>query len=345
MKTFLSFTVRWICLPVLLLILHLWSFGALYFSPIQPEAIRLAIAYAYGAGVPFAALLFLIFRKKKWAVILPLIGYLCVLAYEWQILPKTNAVYQPQVARTAFANIQGDAVVFYNIRNNAYRTVDDFDVHYETREYDLKKLRTLDVYTNYWGMDAIAHVFISFGFADGRYLAVSIEYRPEVGEKYGTFNGLFKQYEIIYVWADERDVTRLRTNYRKEDVYLYRTSLTPDQVRKLFVSMVERTNALTEKPEFYNTITESCTNTIGDHIIKARVFDIPWWKRRILTGSVGKRLYEQGLLVTGGKSFDQLRLESNIDARAQAVDQAADFSEKIRTHMIDIKSEIQNDAG
>lgn len=310
--------------------LHLWSFGALYFSPIEPEPLKIALAYSYLVGIPLALL---IIRSKKWALILPVAAFLCVLSYEWQIQPKANAVYQPQVMRNAFAKIQDGKVVFYNIRNNTYRTADDFDVHYETREYQLGKLRTVDVYTNYWGMDAIAHVFVSFGFADGRYLSVSIEYRPEAGESYGTFNGLFKQYEIIYIWADERDIARLRTNYRKEDVFLYRTTLTPEQARKLFISMVEKTNSLNQKPEFYNTVTQSCTNTIGDHIIQAQVFNLPWWKRRLLTGSIGQRLYDAGLLVTGSKPFTELKAESKINERAQAADRSADFSEEIRTHL------------
>jgi hypothetical protein len=330
MKTFLSFLFRWVFLPVVLTGLHLWSYGALYYSPIEPELLRAWLSTIYVIGIPLAVL---VFRSRKWAVILPLLGFLCVLAYWWQIQPKTDAVYQPQVERTAFAEVQGDHVIFHNIRNSDYRTADDFDAHWETREYDLNKIRTVDVYTNYWGMDAIAHVFVSFGFSDGRYLAVSIEYRPEVGEVYGTFNGLFKQYEIIYVWADERDIARLRTNYRKEDVYLYRTSFTPDQARELFVSMVERTNSLHRKPEFYNTVTESCTNTIGDHLIKTRIVDVPFWKRRILTGGVGERLYGEGLLVTGGKPFPELKAESKINARAEAADQAADFSQKIRSHL------------
>jgi hypothetical protein len=320
--------LRWICLPVLLLILHLWSFGALYFSPIQPEPLRTALAYAYAAAIPLAIL---VLRSKKWAVILPLAGFLCVLAYEWQIQPKTNAHYPPAVEKTAYADLNGDRVALHNIRNADYRTVDDFDVRWETREYDLKDIRTLDIFVNYWGVDAVAHVFVSFGFADGRYQAVSIEYRPEVGESYGTFNGLFKQYEIIYVWADERDVARLRTNYRKEDVYLYRTRLSPDQVRRLFVSMIERTNALHEKPEFYNTVTESCTNTIGDHVVKAKLYDLPFWKRRILTGSVDRRLYEGGLLEPLGKPFPQLRAQSKVNAIAQAADQDPEFSKKIRS--------------
>ena len=327
MRVLFSFLLRWIVLPFVLIILHLWSFGVLYYSPIHPESVRLTIAYGFLAGVP---LVVLIRWSKKWAVILPLAGFLCVLAYEWQIQPKTNAHYPPSVEKTAYVEFQGDHVTLHNIRNAGYRTIDDFDVRWETREYDLKNLRTLDVFVNYWGMDAIAHVFVSFGFADGRYLAVSVEYRPEVGETYGVFNGLFKQYEIIYVWADERDIARLRTNYRKEDVYLYRTTLTPEQVRRLFVNMLERTNSLHAKPEFYNTVTESCTNTIGDHIIKARVFDLPFWQRRILTGATDRRLYERGLLKTLGKPFPELRAQSKINAKAQAADQDPDFSKKIR---------------
>lgn len=330
MRTILRFLLSWIIVPVVLTGIHLWSFGALYFSPIQPETFRIAISYAYLAVIPLAIL---ILRSKKWAVILPLIGFLCVLAYEWQIPPKKDALYQPQVAKTAYAELRGDTIILHNVRNNDYRSVNDFDSRWETREYDLKDLRTLDVFVNYWGVEAVAHVFVSFGFADGKYLAVSIEYRPEIGEKYGTFNGLFKQYEIIYVWADERDIVRLRTNYRKENVYLYRTNILPNKVRDLFASMIERTNALHQTPEFYNTVTQSCTNTVADHIIRARVFDIPIWKRRILTGSVDRRLYEGGLLETYGRTFPELRAASNIDARGQAADQSSDFSQKIRTHL------------
>jgi Domain of unknown function (DUF4105) len=331
MAFFLSFLFRWIILPLVLVIFHLWSFGALYYSPIQPESLRALIAYCFLAGVPLAVL---VFRSKKWAVVLPLAGFLCVLAYEWQIQPKTNAHYPPLVERTAYAEFNGDHITLHNIRNTDYRTIDDFDVHWETREYDLKDLQTLDVFVNYWGMDAIAHVFVSFGFAAGRYLAVSIEYRPEVGESYGTFNGLFKQYEITYVWADERDIARVRTNYKKEDLYLYRTTLAPDKVRDLFVSMLERTNALHEKPEFYNTATQSCTNTIGDHIIKEHIFDLPFWKRRILTGATDRRLYEQGLLETLGRPFPELRAQSKVNDKAKVADQDPDFSNRIRAFIV-----------
>ena len=69
----------------------------------------------------------------------------------------------------------------------------------------------------------IAHIFLSFGFGTDDHLAVSIERRDEIGEGYSTIKGLFRQFELFYVVADERDVIRLRTNYRRapyEEVYL-----------------------------------------------------------------------------------------------------------------------------
>jgi hypothetical protein len=186
---------------------------------------------------------------------------------------------------------------------------------------------------NYWGMSAIAHTFLSFGFSDGRYVAVSIEIRPEVGEVYGMLTGFFKQYELLYIWGDERDLVRLRTNYKGEQVYLYRAAWPPETVRKLFVTMLERTQALSVAPQFYNTATQSCTNTIGNDIIAAHVMKIPWYKRRLRTGDIDRRLYAAGILRTQGKSFEELRRESLIDARAKAADRDAAFSEKIRTHL------------
>ena len=113
------------------------------------------------------------------------------------------------------------------------------------------------------GQDAVAHTFLSFGFSDGRYLSVSVEIRPEVGESYGMLDGFFKQYELIYIWGDERDLVRTRTNYWNEDAYLYRSSLSEDKIQRLFISMLERTNSLYKNPEFYNTLTESCTSSVA----------------------------------------------------------------------------------
>ena len=50
---------------------------------------------------------------------------------------------------------------------------------------------------------------MSFGFAGGDHIAVSVETRPEKGEAYSAIGGFFKQFEVIYILAEERDVLQL----------------------------------------------------------------------------------------------------------------------------------------
>ncbi len=97
--------------------------------------------------------------------------------------------------------------------------------------------------------------------------------------------------------------------------------------------MLQSTNDIYQKPQFYNTLTHSCTNTLGNHVISAGIGKIPFWKRRFLTGDVDQRLYKAGIFVNQGLPFKDLRARANIDQRAQAANSAEDFSEKIRTHL------------
>ncbi len=326
----ISFMIFFILLPVVLFVAQLWSFGALFYCsfPAHPGW-QLYAAWGYVALVLLAILWV---RNYRMALGIALAAFLAVLCWFQSIQPSTGGVYPPHLVMPE-VEFRGDKVTIHNVRNSDYRTRDDADIRYETRTYSLSELKTLDVMVNYWGMDWIAHTFLSFGFSDGRYLSVSVEIRPEVGKSYGELKGLFKQYQLIYIWADERDLVRVRTNYRKEDVYLYRTAFTPGQVRRLFVSMLERTERLHQRPEFYNTLTQSCTNTLGNHIIETKIFDLPFWKRRVLTGSVDLRLCQEGLLETSGRSFAELREQSKINERAKAADKDPDFSAKIRTHL------------
>jgi hypothetical protein len=330
LKVFVSGILFYVIVPLVLLLAQLWSFGAIYFCSFSahPEW-RSSAAWGYAALMVIGLLAS---RKYSRALVIAFLSFLGIAVWFSSIQPPANGVYPANLVMPG-VEFQGDRVTIHNVRNCDYRTRDDYDVHYETRTYSLKDLKTLDVMVNYWGMDWIAHTFLSFGFSDGRYLSVSVEIRPEVGESYGEVKGIFKQYELIYIWADERDLVRTRTNYRNENVYLYRTSFTPDQVRKFFVNMLERTERIRQKPEFYNTITQSCTNTLGDHLIDSKIMSLPFWKRRLLTGKIDRRLYDQGLLETFGRPFPELRAISKIDERAKAADQDIQFSEKIRTHL------------
>lgn len=314
---------------ILGLLLHGWAALALFYCSFPAASgLRAPIAIAYLVIV----VLWIILKKKHTqAFFISLVGFMVIALWFNTIQPRTGRQF-PLELTLPYAEFKGDTVTIHNVRNNVYRTKDNFDVHYETRTYDLNDLKTLDVMTNYWGMAAIAHTFLSFGFSDGQYLAVSVEIRPEVGQVYDMLQGFFKQYQLIYIWADERDLIRLRTNYKKENVYLFRSTLSSENVRKMFVSMLQATSAIHDKPVFYNTLTHSCTNTLGNHLIAAKIKDIPIWKRRFLTGDVDRRMYKDGLLDTS-VPFSELRKKANIDERAQKADQDPQFSTRIRTHL------------
>jgi hypothetical protein len=323
--------VHFVILPFAFLVTQLWSFGAIYYCsfPSHPD-FRPVAAWAYAF---LMVVLLIASRKHARFLFVALMSFCAIAIWFYWIQPPASGGYPNHLVMPT-VEFQGDQVTIHNVRNCQYRTRDDFDVRYETRTYSLNDVKTVDVLVNYWGFDWISHTFLSFGFSDGQYLTVSAEVRPEVGELPGDLKGLFKQYELIYIWGDERDLVRVRTNYRNEDVYLFRSRLAPDAVRKLLISMLEKTQRLARHPEFYNTITQSCTNNIGDSIVKPDIFSFQFWRRKFLTGAIDRRLYKEGLLETKGRPFAKVRAVSRINDRARAADQAADFSNQIRTHLI-----------
>jgi len=181
---------------------------------------------------------------------------------------------------------------------------------------------------------AIKHVFVSFAFAGDEHLAVSIETRKEKGEDYSTLKGFFRQYELYYVVADERDVIGLRTNYRHdpiEDVYVYPTSGTLEDARRLFLAYTEKINALQNSPEFYNTLTTNCTTTIWLNA-QVNIDRIPMSWKILASGYVPEYLYENGRLHAEELSFPELRERVHVNERAHEAGMAEDFSYRIRKH-------------
>jgi len=223
-------------------------------------------------------------------------------------------------------------VTIHNVRNFDYRTESDFTPRYDTRRYDLSQLRGLDMFVNYWGSPLIAHPIPSFDFGNQGHICFSIETRPERGEAYSAIRGFYRQYELIYVAADERDVIRVRTNFRtSEDVYLYRLNLPLEQVRGRFVEYVRRINELHARPEWYNAVTTNCTTSIrSQHDAKDRV---PWDWRILANGKADEMLYELGVL-DHALPFAELKRRAHINERAKAIKDASDFSERIRTHLV-----------
>ncbi|TMB10131.1 MAG: DUF4105 domain-containing protein [Deltaproteobacteria bacterium] len=263
-----------------------------------------------------------------------LVGFLAVFAVVlawWLRIPASNdRDWQPEVAVLPSVTIDGERVTIHNIRNFDYRTETDFTPRWYDATFDLAQLESADLLASYWMGDAIAHIFVSFGFADGRHVAISVETRKERGESYSTLAGFFKQYELFYVVADERDLIRVRTNYRqpREDVYLYRAQIPRENVLRLFLDYVRRINELKDHPAFYNTLTTNCTTAVLVHT-RVNPGSPPFSWKVLLSGYTPQFAYELGRLDTS-LPFEKLRRRSRVNDRAQAADQDPEFSQRIR---------------
>jgi hypothetical protein len=252
-----------------------------------------------------------------------------VVALGWTAIPASNTRdWTPDVARTARATFNGSHVTIENVRNFKYRTESDYDQRWETRTYDLDQVEGVDLFLSFWGPTEIAHTIMSWDFADGNHLAISIETRKEKGESYSAIRGFFRQYELYYVVADERDPIALRTNYRGEQVYLYRLRASAAQARALLVDYLNEVNQLADHPEWYNALTQNCTTTIRGHAQNIGAGGNLDW-RLLANGHLDELLYERGQIVTSIPLAD-LRARSNVTEKAKAADDAPDFSAHIR---------------
>jgi Domain of unknown function (DUF4105) len=300
-----------------------WSVAALFFD-VRISWLRLPLAVIYGSGI-FAGWIFL---RRGWKMAITSAGFLIVLTWWFSLQPSNNRDWLPDVAVLPYAAINGNQVVIHNIRNCDYRTETDYDVHYYDETFDLDQLRTVDLYLVTWGSPDIAHTMVSFGFTNENPVCFSIETRKEKGEEYSALKGFFRQFELTYVVADERDVVRLRTNYRQgEEARLYRLQVTPEQGRRFFLDYLRRVNALREHAEWYNALTDNCTTAIRTQ--RAAAARSPWDWRMLANGHLDELLYERGVIVTN-LPFADLKKMSNINSRAKAADNAADFSQQIR---------------
>ncbi len=243
--------------------------------------------------------------------------------------PSNERDWSPDQKVLARATIDGDTATIENVRNFAYRTGHDFVEKYETRSYDLRKLDSVWFVVERFGdAPGIAHTFLSFGFG-GEYLAISVEIRKERGEVYSPVKGLLRQYELMYVIADERDVLALRTNFRRDPVYLYPVTTTPGQMRRVFVEMLERANQLAAQPEFYNSLTNNCTTNIVGHVNTIAPRRIPFSYKVVLPAYSDQLAYDLGLIPTE-LPFETVRAAHRIDTLAQRQPVGPDFSRIVR---------------
>ena len=317
--------VATLALAVIVVAAVAWAALALWFD--GPQLRVIAGAMAGGLVLASCALAVLVrpFLRGLVVALMPVI----VVALWWTAIPPSNTRdWAPDVARTARATFDGGRVTIENVRNFKYRSESDYDQRWETRTYDLDRVKGVDLFLSFWGPTQIAHTIVSWEFNDGQHLAISIEKRKEKGESYSALRGFFRRYELYYVVADERDLVGLRTNYRGEQVYLYRIRVPASQARALLVDYLDEINRLADHPQWYNALTQNCTTAIRSHAQNAGAGGRLDW-RLLVNGHLDQLLYERGQIDTD-LPFDDLRNRSNITERAKAADDSADFSALIR---------------
>jgi hypothetical protein len=308
-----------------------WGSFALYYGDSHASKIQnvLAIGFSlsglltiFALGVP----------RLRWRMLV-LFGILFVSIILWwlRIQPSNDRQWQQDVEKLAYATIEGDLVTVRNVRNFDYKSEFDYLPAYYTKTYDLSKLEGADLFSTYWMGPAIAHTMLSFNFGEGGHLVISIEARKEKGESYSSIKGFFRQFELIYIVADERDLVRLRTNYRKnpiEDVYLYPIHWSKEDVKQVFLQYINEINRLNEKPAFYNTLLENCTTMLWMHsLVNKDHLKFSW--KILASGYFAEYLYDSGQL-NQHLPFAEMQQRAHINISANKADQASDFSKLIR---------------
>lgn len=250
------------------------------------------------------------------------------------LVPSNVRNWAPDQEVLPYAQFHGNQVTVHNLRKCRYFEDGMYVVNHENKTYDLDDLQGVDFFMiPFEGMPAIAHTMLSFQFAgaDGppEHLVASVEIRKEEGEEYAAWKGSARQYELMYVLADERDTVEVRANHRGEEVYLYRTTATPEQSRLLLVDVLSRANELASRPEFYNTVTNNCTTNIARHINRIAPNRIRYDYHILLPGYSDKLAYDEGLIQRHG-TFEETKARAYVTPKAIMHANREDFSQKIR---------------
>ncbi|MDZ7619003.1 MAG: DUF4105 domain-containing protein [Patescibacteria group bacterium] len=244
--------------------------------------------------------------------------------------PSNDREWTADQAVLPFIEFHGNQVSVRNIRNCEYRTVDDYDVHHYDKTFDLDRLESVDfVVVPFEDIPGIAHTMLSFGFRDQGYLGVSVEIRKERGESYSPVKGFFRQYELMYVLADERDLILKQSLHYLCDVLVYRSSATPAQCRDLLLDVFARVNKLHEEPEFYHTVANNCTTNLRNHVNRLAPDRVPYDYRVLLPAYSDRLAFDLGLLERRG-TFEETRAAAKVNYHAYLHESSPDFSEQIR---------------
>lgn len=311
---------------VLVFLSGLWSAGVLLYAPLNWSQ---WLKYLLAAGIVILTVV-AIWKRKERSLTLALAGIiLAIQGWFISLQPSHERAWRKDVAVLPKVEQNGDEVRLINCRNFDYHSLQEFAIRYEDRTVNLSKLQSVDLFVSYWNPDGlIAHTFLSFNFENTEPVCISIEARPEEHEKFSATGALFKKFELIYVVGDERDLVRVRTNYRHEQVYRYPLRATPVAARRLFEIYLEEINKVEQQPVFYHLLSNNCTVNILRNAERAGG-QKDWNIRYLLNGLLDHYLYNKGV-IKSDLPFEELRQKAHINSIAAEADNAPDFSVRIR---------------
>ncbi len=244
--------------------------------------------------------------------------------------PKAKRNWAEDQAVLTNISVNSNQVKIKNIRNFLYRSPNDFDAAYYDQQFNLDELETAWFIVEPFGKFGVAHTFVSFGFKDGSYLAISVEVHREKGEEFGVLKGMLRQFELVYIIGSEEDLIKLRTNYRKNEVKLYPINADKQKLQVVFLDMLNRAQGLSINPEFYNTITSNCISNLVKHVRKFSDKNIPKWDISYLLPEYSDKVaFDLGLIETN-LSIDEARQHFSITSKAQNCSNDENFSVCIR---------------
>jgi len=256
-------------------------------------------------------------------------------AFLWWVFrrPSQTREWTPEQAELAWAVVDDSLAQIHQVRNFAWSGPDQFTPEWETRTYNLNRLDSawFAVVPFSQSFRGLAHTFVSFGFQDSTFLAVSVEARRELGESYSPWRGLLRSYELVYVMGEEQDLIGRRAVFDGTDVYLYPIQATPEKIRAVFLRILDRVNTLHDRPEFYNTLTNNCTTNLLRHANQITPGRIPYGKEVFLPGYADELAYKLGLIDTT-LPIEQARAQFLVNDRARRFAGDAGFSTRIRTN-------------
>lgn len=254
-------------------------------------------------------------KRNKYKYMAGIVALIVVVFFVWLFLkkPTHEATWEVGQEQLPFISVVDDTITIDNIRDFSWTGAFEAEQNYISETYSLSSLETTDVFISHFDdFEGLAHIFLSFGFSDGKHIVVSLESRRKEGETFSPLKGMFRSYEIIYVVGTERDIVGVRTGHRNERVYLYPTIATPEVSQNLFLKLAEDINAVYRDPIFYNTVTHNCTNRLTRRVEEISDARFPLTYKSLLPGYFDEVLYEMKLISQEG-DFESVKLRHLID--------------------------------